>query len=138
MKRLAPVLLFLIVAGCNRNTSTGLPTAVTPLVTETFNGNVDVGGLDFHDFTVPTSGEVDITLTAAGPPSTIFMGIGVGTPTADNTTCTLISTATTITQARSTPPQLTGTAAPGTFCVQVYDVGNQSAQVAYTVTVAHP
>jgi hypothetical protein len=138
MKRLALVLLLVLLEACNRTSSTGLPTAVTPLVTETFSGTIDIGGLDFHNFMVPTSGEVDVTLTAAGPPSTIFMGLGVGTPTSDNSTCTLISNATTITQARSTP-QLSGTAsAAGTFCVAVYDVGNQSAQITYTVTVAHP
>jgi hypothetical protein len=29
-------------------------------------------------------------------------------------------------------------ASPGTLCVDVYDVGNQSAPVSYTVTVTHP
>jgi hypothetical protein len=31
-----------------------------------------------------------------------------------------------------------GTAAAGELCVAVYDIGNQTAPVSYTLTVAHP
>src|SRR5689334_17024297 len=133
MKRLAPALLLAFLAACNNSSSSGLPTSVSPLTTETFNGTVDVGGVTFNKFVVPTSGEVDVTLTAAGPPSTIYMGLGIGTPTSDNSSCVLLANAYTITQAGATP-QLSGTAAAGTLCVEVYDVGNQTAQVSYTVT----
>jgi hypothetical protein len=96
-----------------------------------------MGGSDFHTFTVVAAGEVDITLTAAGPPSTIFMGIGVGTPSSDGTTCALISGASTI-QPAGNVPQLSGTANPGNYCISVYDVGNQTAPITYTIAVVHP
>jgi len=79
----------------------------------------------------PTS---TVTSPSAGPPATIFMGVGIGTPSA--TTCATISGDSTIAPA-STTAQLTGTLAAGSYCVQVYDVGNEASPVTYSVTVAH-
>jgi len=116
-------------------------TLPTPVVTDTFSGTVDVGGFDFHSFTVGSTGTLSVTLTAAGPPPTIFMGLGVGTPVAATASapasCPLLANASLPTPAGTTA-QLSGTIGPGTYCVSVYDVGNQTAQIAYTVTVSHP
>ena len=136
-------LLSLVAAGCTvgggggggGSTSTTTPSAPTATATtETFSGTVNPGGNDAHNFTVALSGQtVSVTLTAAGPPPTIFMGVGVGTPS--GTTCALI--------AQSPPSQagtaavLSGTAQAGTYCVVVYDIGNQTAPITYTVTVSH-
>jgi len=76
-----------------------------------------------------------VTLTAAGPPSTIVMGVGVGTPASGS--CSLLNGATEQTAA-GTSPQVTGKVTPGVLCVEVYDVGNESAPVSYTVSVSHP
>jgi len=120
--------------GCNNGgDSTTTPSPQT--VSETFTGTVAVQGSDFHNFTVSAAGEVDITITAAGPPSTIFVSLAVGTPS--GTTCTPIPTATINTQAGAVP-QLSGTANPGTLCVIVSDVGNFTAPITYSVTVVHP
>lgn len=112
------------------------PTSVT-LTTDTFTGSVDPKGSAFHKFTVAQGGEVDVTLTAAGPPSTIFMGLGIGVPSTDSAACSLDSRFTIVTQA-STTPQIPVSAGAGTYCVQVFDAGNQVATVNYTITVAHP
>ena len=117
------------------SSSTTTPTAL-PLVVETFTGTVDPQGSASHNFNVPQTGEVDVTLTAVGPPTTIFMGLGVGVPAADGA-CQLLTNATTATQA-STTPQLGGTASPGPLCVKIFDIGNQTTTVNYTITVAHP
>ena len=78
---------------------------------------------------------MSVTLTAAGPPATIFMGLGIGTPSA--TACAVIASDSTIAQASATA-QLSGTVAAGSYCVQVYDVGNEyTTPVTYSVTVAH-
>jgi hypothetical protein len=137
MKMFVPAALLLLFSACNSSPSSSLPTTPTTLTTETFAGTVDIGGKDFHKFVVAASGEVDVTLTAAGPPSTIFMGLGVGSLSTDGTACSLITGAYGPFPAGPTP-QITGTANAGTFCVEVYDVGNQTAQVSYTVVVAHP
>jgi hypothetical protein len=121
------------------NSSGSTPASPAPILsTATFTGTVDPGGNASNPFTVGQSGgEVDITLTAAGPPPTIFMGLGVGTPSTDGTTCTVPAGQSVNTQAGATP-QLVGTAGPGNYCVMVFDIGNQTATISYTVTVAHP
>jgi hypothetical protein len=124
-----------IASNCG-GTSTATPTTPTAVLsTETFTGTVDIAGRTAHSFVVGTaSSPVAIDLTAAGPPSTIFMGLGVGTFA--NSTCTLLTNGSTVTQAGATA-QLTGTVSVGTFCVMVYDAGNQSAPVTYSLTVSH-
>jgi len=117
-------------AACGSSTPVTAPASMT----DTFSGTVAVQGADSHNFTVASFGEVDITLTAAGPPPTITMGLGVGTPSGD--TCVL--TTNPISTPAGTTPQFSGTASAGTYCVQVSDVGNQLGPVTYTVTVAHP
>ena len=88
-----------------------------------------------HAFTVALSnGQINVILTAAGPPATIFMGLGVGTQS--GATCTPIANASLATQAGSIA-QISGTAQAGGYCVTVFDVGNQSADVTYSVTVTH-
>ena len=115
------------------STSTTSPT--TSVTTENFSGTVAVGGSGTHPFTVALSGgQVNAILTAAGPPSTIYMGLGIGTYSSG--TCTLLSGGSVVTQAASTA-QLAGTVNAGSYCVQVYDAGNQAAVVSYSVTVNH-
>ena len=132
--------LSLGIAGCTLGGGGGSSSSNTPVAptisatTETFTGTVNPGGSDSHNFTVAQSGgQVSVTLTAAGPPATIFMGVGVGTPS--GTACTLI--------AQSPPSQagtasvLSGTAQAGAYCVTVFDIGNQTAPITYSVTVSH-
>jgi hypothetical protein len=106
-----------------------------PLITEPpISGTVPIGGTDSHNFTTVASGTLSVTLTAAGPPATIFMGLGVGTPS--GSTCTLLTGGSTVTPAGTTP-QLSGTIAPGSYCVSVFDVGNQTGPITYALTVTH-
>lgn len=139
MKRLmgilAAVLLGASACTSGQPTSPTLPpTTSTPASTETWTGTVQVGGYDYHTFNV-LAGPIAITLTAAGPPATIFMGIGVGTPT--DPTCTLFTGGSTSTQAGTTA-QLSGSiSTSGPICVEVYDIGNQAAPVSYSVSVLH-
>jgi len=139
MKRLMGILAAaaLIGSACSSgDPSPTLPTNVTsnPAQTETWTGTVQVGGYDYHTLNV-LAGPITITLTAAGPPPTIFMGLGIGTPA--DPTCTLFSGGSTNTQAGTTP-QLSGSiSTTGPVCVEVYDIGNQASPVTYSVTVVH-
>lgn len=126
--------LALASAGCKGKDNPTTPTE-TPPKTDTFSGTVQVASRGSHNFTVENSGQVSVTLTAASPPATIVMGIGVGTP-GDNA-CSVLQGASVNTAAGSNA-QLTGIVSPGTLCVTVFDVGNQTAPVTYTVTVVHP
>jgi hypothetical protein len=116
--------------------SSAIPTAPSGSPsTEAFSGTVDVGGSDSHTFSVNLSGgQLNVILTAAGPPTTIYMGLGVGTPAGSS--CSLLSSSQVLAQAGTTA-QLSGTANAGTYCVAVFDAGNQTAQIAYSVTVTH-
>jgi hypothetical protein len=40
--------------------------------------------------------------------------------------------------AAGTDPQVTGTYAPGRYCVNVSDIGNLAAPANFTVAIAHP
>jgi hypothetical protein len=141
MKHTFLILLALVAttAGCTSGGNTSSPTPTAPLatlVTETFSGTVPVGSSDVHTFVLSQSGELDVTLTAAGPPPTIFMGLGVGT--LSGTSCVFLNGSTANVQA-STTAQLAGSnVAAGTYCVAVYDIGNQAAPVTYALTVVHP
>lgn len=132
---LAAVALLAGTAGCNNNSSaTAATTPTVTRTTDTFTGTVQIAGSDFHSFPVATTGQIDVTLTAAGPPSTIVMGVSVGTPT--DVKCTALAGASVNVSAGAPGPS--GLVSAGTLCVDVHDVGNQSAPVSYTVTVTHP
>lgn len=136
MKGFYALLLALVVASaaCKKDDTPTTPSAPTTK-TDTFTGTVQVNGSANHTFTVEQAGQVSVTLTAASPPSTIVMGIGVGTPA--NGACGLLQGAS-VTTAAGSAAQLTGVVSPGMLCVAISDVGNQTAAVTYTVTVTHP
>ena len=132
MKAVTVVLAFsLLCAGCSKTPTQ--PSIAPPTTTDVFSGTLQPLGTNFHQFTVSQAGDVDTTLTSAGPPSTITLGLGVGPFT--NGVCSVqdgVSTRAGLT------PQLLDAAGPGEYCVTVADVGNLSAPVDYTVTVTHP
>jgi hypothetical protein len=127
----------LLTVACDNSGSTNSttsPTVAPPSVTDTFPGTLQVGGTNTHTFSVAQVGTLNATLTAVGPPATVFVGFAVGTFSGG-----VCSLAATINTQASTTPQLSGTASiVGTWCVQVYDIGNLSAPANYTITVAHP
>jgi hypothetical protein len=121
-------------AACGDDTTTPSTPSVTR-TTETFSGTVQVGGSDFHSFRVSATGPTDVTLTSAGPPATIVMGLALGT--ASDSGCARLTGAS-IDTAAGASPQLAGLTSAGSLCVQVRDVGNQTAPVTYSVSVVHP
>lgn len=125
-------------AACNKGAASTAATTTAAGVartTETFSGTVPVRGNDVHSFTTAATGTVDVTLTVAGPPATIVMGVSIGTPV--DVRCAAVAGGSANTPAGAAV-QLSGVVSPGTLCVDVHDVGNQTAPVSYTVTVTHP
>ena len=123
-------------AACSKGSTSGTVSAPsTTRTTDTFSGTVQVGGTVFHSFPVSKTGSTDVDLTAASPPPTIVMGLALGTP--GDAGCTPLAGASSNVVAGSTP-QITGLTTAGTLCVQIRDVGQQTAPVTYTVTVTHP
>ncbi len=126
----------LLVAGATAACGSSTPVAATPTITETFNGTIQAQGSDTHTFNVTSYGEVDITLTAAGPPPTITIGLAIGAVTSG--ACSVGSIAQGSTQAQTTP-QWVNNLSIGAYCVTVFDAGNVgTTPISYTVTVLHP
>ena len=127
----------ILLSGCG-SSDTETPTSPTtpsgPLVSETFAGTVVPLGQSFHSFNVAETSDVSATLTAAGPPSTIYMLLSLGS--VSGATCTPLTNATVLAQAGTTA-QLTGSIDAGSYCVVVADAGNQLQNVSYTVVVNH-
>jgi hypothetical protein len=123
----------------NSNNTPLQPTVVQPtLSTKTFTGTVNVGAQDIKFFTTVDAGTLAVTLTAAGPPPTVTVGLGFGQQsTSDATVCLDSFNLKGATQASSTA-QISITAPAGNYCVAVFDTLGQSAltaPVSYTFTV---
>jgi len=139
MRRSILVLLALVVPSlaCDNSNSSGVTAPTVPLTSQTFSGTVDVGGSSSNiNFVVATSGEVDITVSALGPPTGIIMGLAIGNPSVVDSSCVAPANAGQQVQASTSP--LVGSLPAGTYCVKLYDAGYMSAQISYTITVAHP
>ena len=107
------------------------------VVVETFTGTVQPGTQKVHTFTITTPGTLSVTMTAAGPPATITMGIGIGNPDAAGN-CIFISGGTTQATASTTTPALTGTVpVSGAYCVAIGDIGNAAGPISYSLSVSH-
>jgi len=118
------------------DTSTPNTTVAEPTITESFSGRIGAGGSSFYSFAVGANGTVNLTLTSVGGtgvPSTVWLAIGLGTPSGED-----CSTATTVNTAAGTAVQLTGTYAPGVYCARVWDIGNLAAMASFDMTIAHP
>jgi hypothetical protein len=131
-----------LAAGCNSSDASGTSPAdilasspSIPLATENFSGTVQQGSNDSKPFTVVSNNfQLTAAMTTAGPPATIQEGFGIGQMVAG--TCQLLSGGFG-TFAASTTPQLSGTVPSGPYCVMVYDVGNQTGPITYTVVIQH-
>ena len=117
-------------------TTTTTSTVAEPNVTEEFNGAVAVGGSSFYSFAVEQNGTVRVRLnrvTAANAPATVWMGLGLGTPSGEDCSAT-----TSLNTQASEVAQITGTYAPGIYCAKVYDIGNLLMPASFYVTIDHP
>jgi hypothetical protein len=128
------VALAALAGACGGSSSTATTPTPTdpPLTTVTLTGTLLAGSAAFHAFTVAQQGTLTATLTSLSPQTTITVGFGIGQPT--GTTCTLLSTL----ETAKVGSVLSGTIAPGSFCVQVYDIGNVQVSDDYTITLVHP
>lgn len=135
--------LLVALAGCkdsptspSTSTTTTTTTVASPTVTEDFTGVLPVGGNKFYSFTVVENGTVNVTLTdigGTGVPSTVWVALGVGTPSAED-----CSTTSTVTIQSGSTAQVSSTYAPGIYCAKVADIGNLFAPARFAITIAHP
>jgi hypothetical protein len=103
--------------------------------TEVFTSQLGVRGTATRSFTVNEPGTVSLTLTSIGPPATLAVGVGVGIPNGNGAGCNLTQS---VVAGASSSPQITITADGGAYCVRVFDVGNLTGDVTFSVSVLHP
>ena len=109
------------------------PTPDPVYTTETVTGSLPLGGYATHAFQVTQSGGLTVALTSLSPQTTITVGLGVGRPS--GSTCALISSTS---SARAGEGVISGTIGPGSYCVSLYDLGNQQVPNDFVVTLIHP
>ena len=76
-----------------------------------------------------------MTPQSLGPPADLTLGLGVGLPLANGAGCNLNRS---IVTAASESPQVTVTADGRSYCVRVYDVGNLTGEVSFSISLLHP
>jgi hypothetical protein len=104
-----------------------------PQKTEVYTGTIDKGGTMFFAFAVANVGDLSVTLTSAGPPSTVVMRIGLGL--GSTTTCQIQVTKDT---AAGDSSAIQVTQVPSaSYCVGIGDIGNATGPVSFTITVVH-
>jgi|KBSMisStandDraft_5_1062788.scaffolds.fasta_scaffold02068_9 hypothetical protein len=119
------------------STSSNVVAPSATVTTDTFNGTVQAGGaINVHSFLVTTPGTVSVTLTAAGPPPTITMGLGLGNPDASGN-CVFFTTSNQAIANATTPVFSGAVNASGAYCVGIADIGNALGPITYTITVSH-
>ena len=127
-------LLGSVACGAKTPTEPSAPTPVYELKTETFTGNVKAGGTTAFPFTVVNPGDIRVAITALGPISSLTMGLSMGFWDAAASACAEdVSTSTaTLNVAYAATP-----AAPGEYCVGIFDTGNVQVSSDFTLTVTH-
>lgn len=130
-------LLALPLAACDNGPSTtDTTTPTTPTtspVTETYTSQLFVGGSTSHGFTAAKAGTATVTLVSAGPPSTIKVGFGVGVPDVYGSGCLFTRSADSTAGASFSLP-----VDAGTYCVRVYDIGNLTENISFSLTIVRP
>jgi hypothetical protein len=133
MKRILAAVLgaALLTAACTDPVAPAIPTPATPTTPEVFSDTLLVLGANTHSFSVATIGGLKVSLTSLVPGAAVGLGVG----TFGVGTCTIIDR---IEAVAGASIQLSGTVTvPGTYCVEVFDLGNLVEPVAYTINVLH-
>jgi hypothetical protein len=117
-------------AACNE-TVPAAPSVGPATVTDTFVGTLAPSGADTHPVIVQQVSRFVVTLVNADP--SVALGVAVGS--LSNGVCVAFSTNSSVQPGGIVA--VSGTALPGTFCVQVFDTGTVIDTVSYTINVAH-
>jgi hypothetical protein len=103
--------------------------------TETFTSSLGVLGTASRSFTVSQGGTVSVRLESINPLPGAVVGLGIGIPRPDGSGCSLGRSLNT---AAGSTAQITGGIDTGSYCVKIYDVGNLTTLVNFSISVVHP
>jgi len=110
------------------------PVTSVKSATDVSGSNVTVSGSSSRTFEVTGPGLASITLTDLQP--SVQTGLGIGFQQSDGTGCKL--TRSIVTAARNSPAHFAEQFDPGTYCVQVFDIGNYTRTTSYVFRIEHP
>lgn len=144
MRQVLVLLVPLLCAACGSDTPTSPTTpasttaSVAPAtISESYNSTLPIAGSKFYSFPVVQNGTVNITLASlTGPDITedMTVDLGLGQPSGFGCTPTTTVTISTLTAA----PQITGTYAPGVYCVRIADTtGILPATATFSIAIEH-
>ena len=128
-----------LAAACGDDTPTTPETPTPVAVTETFGTpeeqlTLNQNGARTHTFIVQQTGSVSAALTSLGGEEGLIVGLSLGTWNGES--CQIIIANDKFLRGTSVP--ITGTAnGTGNFCVRIYDVGNLTGNVGYSISVTH-
>jgi hypothetical protein len=100
--------------------------------TETFTGVVNASGNWIQQVNVVGNGELDVQVASVTPQSTITVGIGIGQLVSGQ--CVLITSADNM----RVGSILSAPVSPGSYCIDVVDIGNIQGSDTIAVTATHP
>ena len=120
-------------AGCETTIFSPTPVADTATLLKEFSSQLLPGGTASRDFDVATAGPIGITLKSTAPDG-VVIGLGIGIPRG-NGSCALSSAVET---AAGATAQITLTAATGSYCARVYDLGGLTAPLPFTISISRP
>ena len=131
--------LALICAACGDSSSPTAPTTDPSRVTVIFSGTLAPGDTQFYSFTVGLAGTTDVLLASLRPRGqtrpalSTTVGLGIGTPA--GTGC---RTSTSLNTQPGLSSQISTSTTATIYCASVYDVGNLTEPVDFTVRIVHP
>lgn len=113
------------------------PTTPAPATTAsvTWTTSLATAGTSSRSFRTTRTGTVSITLQSLGAPAGTVVGLGVGIPLGDGSGCVLSRSVETTS---GTTAQLELDVDAGSYCVQVYDRGELTQPVSFTVLLVYP
>ena len=125
--------------GCS-NTSPAAPSTTSTATSgpSYFTGTLAPKSSSFFAFTLTQAGTVSLTLASLtfgprNPTLTTIVGLGFGTPA--GTDCSLT---TSLKTGAGLVAQINSASGTGTFCVDIFDVGNLTTPVDFVVRIVHP
>jgi hypothetical protein len=144
LRRALALLMPLLCAACGSDTPTSpSTTGSTPAtvaaatISDSYSSALAIAGSRFYSFTVVQNGTVNVTLTALTGPDVAedaTVDLGLGKPSGFGCTPSTSVTVSTLTPA----PQITGTYAPGVYCVRIADTtGVLPAAATFSISIEH-
>lgn len=127
-----------MLVACGNSDPAQSPTPAPQKIVELFTGRITPGGSGFYSFQVRTSETASYTFASLTHPTTgraldTVLMLGVGVPAGEDCNASSSTLA-----APGLGPQLSGSIAPGIYCVRLSDPGNLPAAANFAVRIQHP